>query len=154
AIAVRGRIACRGVVPGSVAPARGDKDENGNQSTTLQCPTLPQCGPAGSQVACHQNPSIRGHLSDKKSSPNWTDVAVARGSTLTNWTIRLDLNARALFQPDWIVDSTLTDRTPRPKGDGFRRDIQGLRALAVLMVVVFHARLPFPGGFVGVDVFF
>ena len=35
-----------------------------------------------------------------------------------------------------------------------RADIQGLRAIAVLMVVVFHARLPLPGGFTGVDVFF
>ena len=37
---------------------------------------------------------------------------------------------------------------------GRRRDIQGLRAIAVLMVIVFHADLPVPGGFVGVDVFF
>lgn len=37
---------------------------------------------------------------------------------------------------------------------GWRADIQGLRAIAVLMVVVFHAGLPVPGGFVGVDVFF
>ncbi len=35
-----------------------------------------------------------------------------------------------------------------------RPDIQGLRALAVLLVVAFHAELPVPGGFVGVDVFF
>ena len=35
-----------------------------------------------------------------------------------------------------------------------RRDIQGLRAVAVLMVVLFHARLPITGGFTGVDVFF
>lgn len=35
-----------------------------------------------------------------------------------------------------------------------RPDIQGLRAVAVLMVVGFHAGLPLPGGFVGVDVFF
>jgi len=35
-----------------------------------------------------------------------------------------------------------------------RRDIQGLRALAVAMVVAYHARLPVPGGFTGVDVFF
>lgn len=35
-----------------------------------------------------------------------------------------------------------------------RKDIQGLRALAVLAVVAFHADLPVPGGFLGVDVFF
>jgi len=35
-----------------------------------------------------------------------------------------------------------------------RADIQGLRAIAVLLVVAFHAHLPVPGGFVGVDVFF
>ena len=37
---------------------------------------------------------------------------------------------------------------------GVRPDIQGLRAIAVVMVMLFHARLPFPGGFLGVDVFF
>ena len=35
-----------------------------------------------------------------------------------------------------------------------RLDVQGLRALAVLSVVAYHAGLPVPGGFVGVDVFF
>ncbi|WP_162802997.1 acyltransferase family protein [Ornithinimicrobium avium] len=41
----------------------------------------------------------------------------------------------------------------RPKG--FRPDIEGMRAVAILLVLVYHAGLPFlPGGFVGVDVFF
>lgn len=37
----------------------------------------------------------------------------------------------------------------------YRREIDGLRALAVVPVVFFHAKLPgFTGGFVGVDIFF
>lgn len=37
---------------------------------------------------------------------------------------------------------------------GYRRDVQGLRGVAILLVVAYHASLPIPGGFVGVDVFF
>ena len=37
---------------------------------------------------------------------------------------------------------------------GFRPDIQGLRALAVIAVIAYHADGLLPGGFVGVDVFF
>ncbi|MES2707674.1 MAG: acyltransferase family protein [Verrucomicrobiota bacterium] len=36
----------------------------------------------------------------------------------------------------------------------YRSDIDGVRALAVLMVIVFHSHLALPGGYVGVDVFF
>jgi peptidoglycan/LPS O-acetylase OafA/YrhL len=43
-----------------------------------------------------------------------------------------------------------TKHAPR----SFRPDIEGLRAVAVLTVVVYHAGLGFPGGYVGVDVFF
>jgi peptidoglycan/LPS O-acetylase OafA/YrhL len=46
------------------------------------------------------------------------------------------------------------DRTAHPK-PGYRPDLQGLRAVAILLVVLAHAELPlFAGGFVGVDVFF
>ncbi|MBV9344794.1 MAG: acyltransferase [Gammaproteobacteria bacterium] len=42
-----------------------------------------------------------------------------------------------------------------PSGIAFRPDIQGLRALAVTLVVAFHCGIPLlAGGFVGVDVFF
>nr|MBA2609204.1 acyltransferase [Actinomycetota bacterium] len=38
---------------------------------------------------------------------------------------------------------------------GFRKDIEGLRAIAVAAVVLFHAAVPgMAGGYVGVDVFF
>ncbi|MFB9659171.1 acyltransferase family protein [Glycomyces mayteni] len=43
----------------------------------------------------------------------------------------------------------------RWQGTGFRPDIQGLRAVAVVLVLLTHAGLPFmAGGYVGVDVFF
>ena len=55
---------------------------------------------------------------------------------------------KALETPDLIAARAAA-------GLDFRDDINGLRALAVLGVVVFHAdRAWLPGGFVGVDIFF
>ncbi len=44
-------------------------------------------------------------------------------------------------------------RRPRQRR-GFRPDIEGLRAIAILSVLAYHAGLPIPAGFVGVDIFF
>jgi len=40
------------------------------------------------------------------------------------------------------------------RSESYRPDIDGLRAVAVLSVVLYHYKLACPGGFVGVDIFF
>ena len=58
----------------------------------------------------------------------------------------------------WMGVASLLDVNPAnasQAGIAYRRHIDGLRAVAVLAVVAFHAGVPWlPGGYVGVDVFF
>ncbi|WP_435406064.1 acyltransferase family protein [Mycolicibacterium rhodesiae] len=51
--------------------------------------------------------------------------------------------------------TSLSGAIVQPRLDYFRPDIEGLRAIAVVAVVLFHAEVPgIRGGYVGVDVFF
>ncbi|MCZ4500875.1 MAG: putative acyltransferase, partial [Marmoricola sp.] len=58
-----------------------------------------------------------------------------------------------LAGPGTARPETTTRRAAQPAG--FRPDIEGLRGLALLVVLAFHAAVPgFDGGFVGLDAFF
>jgi peptidoglycan/LPS O-acetylase OafA/YrhL len=58
---------------------------------------------------------------------------------------RLDMTAAALQEPV---------STPAPARPSFRDDIQGLRAIAVASVVLYHLRTGLNGGYLGVDIFY
>jgi len=52
-------------------------------------------------------------------------------------------------------DGSPDEANPSPAKEGFRPDVEGLRAVAVGAVLLYHAGVPIaPGGYVGVDVFF
>src|ERR1700757_1891944 len=69
----------------------------------------------------------------------------------------MDTNAETV-RADGVPRSTAVADDARAGalvGDRFRPDIEGMRAVAVGLVVLYHGfHVPFTGGFVGVDVFF
>ena len=62
---------------------------------------------------------------------------------------------RSAFGGSAAPDGSPAEANPKPPKEGFRPDVEGLRAVAVGAVLLYHAGVPFaPGGYVGVDVFF
>jgi peptidoglycan/LPS O-acetylase OafA/YrhL len=59
-------------------------------------------------------------------------------------------------QPQTVEPPPVEKVTPEPTDSlrRFRPDIEGLRAVAVVFVILSHASLGLPGGYVGVDIFF
>jgi peptidoglycan/LPS O-acetylase OafA/YrhL len=54
-----------------------------------------------------------------------------------------------------LADATHSGRGEAPDRSNFRGDLEGLRAVAVVLVLLYHPQIPgFTGGYVGVDVFF
>src|ERR687897_977248 len=62
---------------------------------------------------------------------------------------------RSAFGRTAASEGSPAEANLKPPKEGFRPDVEGLRAVAVGVVLLYHAGVPFaPGGYVGVDVFF
>lgn len=68
----------------------------------------------------------------------------------------LELNSlKSITEPKRHPVISISHISNSPKQLSFLPDVEGLRAVAILSVLLFHLRMPgFQGGFVGVDIFF
>lgn len=98
-----------------------------------------------------------GQLKDSLTGTTTVPVLKSSGSTSPNTTANTTGSTAGSGEPRFSGESDPTTAAPNKSAHKpvLRRDIQALRTLAVLAVVVYHFwPNALPGGFVGVDIFF
>lgn len=82
-------------------------------------------------------------------------TAAGRGQPTSHYQVNCGIFRDDLSRPPLVACVLIRNFSMSEPSFKYRADIDGLRALAILPVVFFHADLPgFSGGFVGVDIFF
>ena len=103
--------------------------------------------PVATMVSARRNPAVR--LAPDGNGVTMNTVTADGDVTVASQDGAVDGRSRARD----VIASTVAKH--RDDGDRFRPDIEGMRAIAVGLVLLFHGYgKPFTGGFVGVDVFF
>jgi peptidoglycan/LPS O-acetylase OafA/YrhL len=87
--------------------------------------------------------------------PGRADLSIIGGAASYLRAVRNTFGRVAPYGPADNPDESSDDANPGSVKEKFRPDVEGLRAVAVGAVLLYHAGVPFaPGGYVGVDVFF